>query len=104
MPPRSDHDRKEKDRQPKRRGSDAARVRRIRGQSPIYLATAAFLVLGAFVFCESCQYEARGTEETTQVDGRNRHTVSVFLVVAALTLASVFLTAALTYDALSACD
>lgn len=33
-----------------------------------------------------------------------RHTVSVFLVVAALTLASVFLTAALTYATLSACD
>lgn len=33
-----------------------------------------------------------------------RHTVSVFLVVAFLTLASVFLTAALTCATLSACD
>lgn len=48
---------------------DAARVRRIRAQSPIYLATAAFLVLGAFVFCVGCQYESRGAEETTQVNG-----------------------------------
>ena len=35
---------------------DAACIRRLMVQVLIYLATAAFFVLGAFVFCVCCQY------------------------------------------------
>lgn len=36
---------------------------------PLYLATAAFLVLGVFVFCVGCQYGGMPNEETAHADG-----------------------------------
>lgn len=64
----------------------------------IYLATVAFFVLGVFVFLVCCQYRLWRRDE----DDWGKHTVALFLGRAALTLASPFLTAALTYATLSA--
>jgi hypothetical protein len=68
-----------------------------------YLATEAFFVLGALVFCVRCQHcVRRGGGDRCGGLGWGKHTVADFLGRAALTLASPFLTAALTYATWSA--